>query len=58
LLPVDEMLQLPDFRAVGEDVRSAMRRRSEPDDVGAVLDGAIVLITGPMVKGDVDRHKG
>jgi hypothetical protein len=35
-----------------------MRCRSEPDDVGTVLDGTVVLITGAVVKGDVDRHKG
>ncbi len=56
LLPVDEMIGGLDTLAVRQDLGAAVRRWTQPDDLWAEFDQAVVLIMRDVVQGNVDGH--
>jgi hypothetical protein len=56
LLPVDEVLLRQDFQGIGQNPRTAMRRRTESNDLWTQLDRAVVAVMRDMVQGDMNRH--
>ena len=57
LLPVHEMPGGFDPERVGQDRRAGVGRWTQPDRLRPKLDGAAVLVAGPVGQGDMQRHR-
>ena len=58
LLPVEEVFGWGDAERVAENSGAAVGSGAETDDLGAERDGAVVLVGGDVVEGDVNGHGG
>src|SRR5439155_3168872 len=56
LLPVDVMLGRPDAQRVAQDACARVRRGTQPDNLRAKRDQAVVAVVGTVVQGDVNGH--
>ena len=57
LLPVQKVAFRLDAQRVAQHGRAAVRRGPQANDLRAHLHGAVVLVTSPMVQGDVEGHE-
>ena len=58
LLPVEDVFGWGDAERVAEDSGAAVGGGAETDDLRAERDGAVVLVGGDVVEGDVNGHGG
>ena len=56
MLPIDEVAFWFHLEGIGKNMAAAVGCWSQPNDLRAQLDWAVILIFGDVVKGGVDRH--
>ena len=56
LLPVDEMLGRFYLLRVGQDLGAAVRRRTQPHDLGTEIDRAVIAVVRDVIQSNMDRH--
>ena len=56
LLPVHEMVRRRDLERIAQDRRAGVRRRAQPNGLGAEIDRTVIFVMRDVMKCDVDRH--